>query len=187
MIKVLTVLLGLTKIIRAEIKERLNTEDYIYAYDLLMNFLKEESREQIVNPEEEESSILDFKIFYLIIILTSKNLYIQNHIFENFNFLEIIENLSVKFLKQFKSLTSLKDKTTEGEKRILGKKIYKFLEMIYYLMINNDERKEQIHEKCANFKSLLDYSQQQMYNILEEKDLKSDVMNMINKVFSNIL
>ncbi|MCQ2816946.1 MAG: hypothetical protein MJ252_06750 [archaeon] len=186
MIKVLTVILGLTKIIRAQVKERFNTDEYIYAYELLINLLIEEVREKILNPEEEDSSILEFKIFYLLIILTSKNSYAQNHIFENFRFLDIIENLSAKFMIQMKALTKMKDKATEGEKRIIGKKVYKFLELVYYLMINDDGRKEEVYLNCKNFKELKTYCHIQLYNILEEKDLKSDVMNMINKVFSRI-
>ena len=186
MVKVLTVILSLTKIIRAEVKERLNTDRYIYAYDLLINYLMEETRNQIVDPEEEESSILDFKIFYLIIVLTSKNPYAQNYLFENFKFIEIIETNAIKCLQQLKSLEILKEKATESESRIIGKKVYKFMEMVYYLMINNEDKKEEIYISCNNFKQLKDYCHVHIYNILNETDLKSDVMNMIDKVFHSI-
>ena len=185
MIKVLTLILNLTTIIEADCRNEFNN-DYQFIYGLLINLLVNESREKIVDPDEEESSILDFKIYYLIMILTSKKESAQNYLFDSFNFIQIIEDNSEKYLKQMNSIIQMKDKISDAELKAIGKKVYKFMEMVYYLIINNDDRKKEIFNNCVNFKELKEYCENNIYSILKENDVKSDVLNMLTKVFTKV-
>jgi hypothetical protein len=97
--------------------------------------------------------------------------------------MDIIENNSEKYLKQLKTLISLKKQASESENKTIGKKIYKFLETVYYLIIGNFERQKDVYEKCKNFMQLREYCEDNLYSVLSENDIKSDVINMLKKVF----
>ncbi len=184
MIKVLTLILNLTTIIEADCREELNNS-YQFIYRLLIDLLKDDSKINIIDPEEEESSILDFKIYYLIMILTSKNELAQNYLFDSFQFYDIINDKSIIYYDQLKDVIEMKSKASDANLKALGKKIYKFMEMVYYLIINNDERKKLI-KGCEKFMILKEYCDKYIYGILKENDFKSDVLNMLTKVFKKL-
>ena len=119
-------------------------------------------------------------------ILTSKKESAQNYLFDSFNFIQIIEDNSEKYLKQMNSIIQMKDKISDAELKAIGKKVYKFMEMVYYLIINNDDRKKEIFNNCVNFKELKEYCENNIYSILKENDVKSDVLNMLTKVFTKV-
>ena len=62
----------------------MNTMEYQKIYRLLINLLRDETKSKIIDPSEEESSVLEFKIFYLINILSSGKIRVQNYIFSAF-------------------------------------------------------------------------------------------------------
>ena len=183
MIKIISILLNLTTSIEADVREKFKEIEYQKIYSLLINLIKEEEKVNIIDPLEEESSILEFKIYYLLMVLTSKNDHAQNLLFSLYNFMDIIENNSEKYLKELKTLISLKKQASEVENKTIGKKIYKFLEIVYYLIIGNYERQKEVYEKCSNFMKLREYCEDTLYSILSENDTKSDVINMLKKVF----
>ena len=186
MIKILTILLSLTGNIRAEMREMMNTMGYQKIYKLVVDLLVDETRKEIIDPSEEESSILEFKIFYLIIVLTSGKVIIQNYIFSTFDFDSIIENCSEKYLKQMKALVALGDRASQSEKSTIGKKVYKFMEMVYYFLVKNEDRTKDVYQKSKKFIELKTFCDNKISTILNEDDLKSDVLNMIEKLFMKL-
>ena len=186
MIKIISTILALTANIKAEVRETMNTMEYQKIYRLLINLLRDETKSKIIDPSEEESSVLEFKIFYLINILSSGKIHVQNYIFSAFEFESIIEESSKKYLVQMKALVNLKERATGGEMKTIGKKVYKFIEMVYYFMVKNEERTKDVYQKCHAFCELKTYCEGVMTSILNENDLKDNVLGMVEKLFMKL-
>ena len=188
MIKILTVLLKLTSKGKAGLQENMNTSNYQKIYVLLLNLVDDEKKREIIDPLEEESSTLEFKIFYLINLLSVTNKMMQDMIYETYNFDDIIQKCSVKYLEQMKKLVELKDKATESEKTTIGKKIYKFIEMVFYFMIKSEDRAKDIEslDDYTDFRALKHYCDNNMRKILQADDMKSNVLLKIENLFKKV-
>ena len=180
MIKVVTCLLILTTNHRAKAKEKFNSVDYIFIYSILINLIQKAKRSLILDPSEEESSILEYKIYNFLIILLAKNENAQNYVETNFEFKKIIEENSSHFLLQLKALINLNEKTKDTESRTIAKKVYKFLEFVYYFIVSNDDKKREIFLEYKNFMELKVFCDKNLSKLISaEKDMKSNVLGML--------
>jgi hypothetical protein len=184
--KILTILLPLTAIIEADMKNMFNSQRYRIIYNNLIALLKQDERRVIVDPSEEDSSILEFKIYWLLCVLCSKNETTQNYLFDNLNLKEVIEINAAKYKNQLKTIFAHKEKIPEGDKKCIGKKVYKFFEFVYYMLINNEYRTKDFYSNCKNLSDLKTYSEERIRDLVPENDLKSDVFNMINKIYNRL-
>lgn len=184
--KVLTILLPLTSIEESEMREMFNKPEYCAIYDLLLNIINLNTREYVIDPLEEESSVLEFKIYWLLCVLCAKNERAQDYLFTKGNLKFIIEDNSVKYRDQLKRIIALKDKLPDTDKRCIGKKIYKFCEFIYYLLINNEFRVKEFMREMKNFNEMKKFAEVRIIDLVPENEMKSDVFNMLTKIYKRI-
>ena len=85
-----------------------------------------------------------------------------------------------------KALVALGDRASQSEKSTIGKKVYKFMEMVYYFLVKNEDRTKDVYQKSKKFIELKTFCDSKISTILNEDDLKSDVLNMIEKLFMKL-
>lgn len=157
--KVLTTLLSMTNLIEIGIKERFNSPSELVMYDILLNIVDETNKRQsILNPKEENSYIVEYKVFYLLFILLNKNEKAKNYLFSKLNLVDFIN-------KKSDYLKSIIETAVEG---ILNNKGYtdnrlltisemtrRFFEFCYCLILGDDEKIHVFYKKMTGFNSLL--------------------------------
>lgn len=178
----LTVFLNLTNITQAEIKENVS-DKYQVILELLINLVDEESKKKVIDSSEEESSILEYKVYWLLCILTFKNKNSKEFLFSK-NFRELVEKKSEKYLTIIRLISNYKAKGGFSENKIIAisKNICKFFEFIYYLLIKDSVRILEFKKKADYFNKLrLTIKESKEILLLSEKDC--EVIHMIEKLY----
>ena len=60
------------------------------------------------------------------------------------------------------------------------------MEMVYYFLVKNEDRTKDVYQKSKKFIELKTFCDSKISTILNEDDLKSDVLNMIEKLFMKL-
>lgn len=137
--KSLTILLNLTNIVEAQLKERiLENEQYKKTFDQLIMIVHPENRNKILDPKEDISYVLELKIFWLLCVLIFRKEKAKIYLEDTINLKEFINKKS-KFIREiFKAIR--KDTNLNIQKRkAISRCIHKFYEFVYYHLIDNDD------------------------------------------------
>jgi hypothetical protein len=150
---------------------------------LLIQLVDEDSRKKVIDSSEEESSILEYKVYWLLCILTFKKKNSKEYLFSK-NLKELVEKKAEKYITIVTLISNFKAKGGYTENKIIAitKNICKFFEFIYYLIINDSARISEFRKMADNFNKLRQKVQENKEVLmLTEKD--SEVFNMIEKLF----
>ena len=126
-----------------------------------MNLTIEGKRKYLFDPKEEVSYILEFRIYWLMYILTFKNPSASEYLTKELNFMDYIENQSEKYLTlleyHLKTIDKNKEKGFPDAKiECITKSMKKFCELVYYLFFQDKTKLRLILSKkhFVNFHSL---------------------------------
>ncbi len=186
MTKVITIILAMTNILEAGVKEKLNSPSELKFYDSLLNILDNEKKHLILDPNEEVSYILEFKVFWLLCLLVFKNEKAKEYLFGTLNLKGFIENKSVVFYDTINIILSgLKGKSNADSKvETLIKTVSKFYEFVYHLMTKDQEKINLMRKECDNFNKLLNLIDKKRTELNIGKEF--DVFNWINRLYRDI-
>jgi hypothetical protein len=179
----LTIFLNLTNRIEAGIKATVNSSGYNSFYDVLLRLVDDERKNEVIDPTEEESFILEFKTYWLMCILTFRNSVAKEY-FKSIGIFRFIERKSEKFCNVIDLIVKYKTKGGFSESKItaISKNISKFCEFVYYLIVNDTDEIIEFKKKQKNFNALKDKIDENKNNlILLEKDI--EVFNWIQKIY----
>lgn len=180
-------MLQLTNIQEAGIAKKLNSPSEIKFYETLLNLIDEDKKGGIIDPNEDASYILEFKVFWLLGILVFKNERAKEYLFENLDFLNFIKKKTTIFFEVTKSLIEQsKAKVPISDQKILVivKDISKFYELVYFLLIKDTEKIRLIKQKCGVFRELLEEVDlnRQYLGLAKEYD----VFNWVKKLYKDL-
>jgi hypothetical protein len=161
--KVLTIFLNLTKCLEANLREKLNTDEYRDVYRSLTNLLDKDKKYEILDESEETSYINEFKIYYLLGVLVYKNVKSRDYLLHNLNILDLIDKKAYEYLflvVQLIELHKKKDRTLYSEDKVqaIGKNLTKYFEFVYHFMVGDGVDQSMIkkfkHNTESNFNKL---------------------------------
>ncbi len=178
----MTVFLNLTNITQSEIKENISGK-YKVILDLLIQLVDEESKKKVIDSSEEESSILEYKVYWLLCILTFKNKNSKEYLFSK-NLKGLVEKKAEKYETVVTLISNYKAKGGFTENKIIAitKNICKFFEFIYYLIIKDSAKISEFRKKADNLNKLRQKIQENKEVLmLTEKDC--EVFHMIEKLY----
>lgn len=176
----------MTNILEAGVKEKLNSPSELKFYDSLLNILDNEKKHLILDPFEEVSYILEFKVFWLLCLLVFKNEKAKEYLFCTLNLKGFIESKSSSFLETINIILSgLKGKANADSKvETLIKTISKFYEFVYHLMTKDQEKINLMRKECDNFNKLLTLIDKKRTELNIGKEF--DVFNWINRLYRDM-
>jgi hypothetical protein len=139
---VLTIFLNLTRCLEANLRDRLNTDEYRDIYKSLLYLLDKDKKREILDESEETSYIIEFKIYYLLSVLVFKNIKARDYLLNNLGILELIDKKSYEYLFLAVTLIELhkkKDRSLYSEAKVaaIGKNLIKFFEFVYHFMLGD--------------------------------------------------
>ncbi len=173
--------MNLTNKIEAEVKPRINSQ-YIKIFDQLLRLVKDGDKYQVIDPKEEESYILEFKVYWLMCILTFKNSTAKDY-YKQIGINSFIEEKSKKFMKILELIVSTKNNgISEIKITAISKNISKFFEFVYYFMIIDKEDVIKLKNELNNF-NLLKKKVVENKNLLLFQDKETSVFDMIEKLY----
>lgn len=155
-------------------------------YDKFVSLVDEEKKVKIIDPSEEYSSILEFKTFWLLCILTFKNNDAKEYLFKDLKICSFIETKSEKYLNLVNNIIAAKKGGfPEGRITAIGKNIMKFFEFIYYLIISDVEKIIQFkNQPNSYFNKLLNLVEKNRMSLLLATD-QFDVFNWMKRIYKD--
>ncbi len=174
--KLITIFLNISNNFEAQLKDILVTKDHRKIYATFLNLTMDGKRHLLFDPLEEVSYILEFKVYWLMYILTFKNNTARDYLINELNIMEYIENQAGKY----NNLLEYMIKTNSGKNRDKGfseakvdsisKTIKKFCEFVYYLFFQEKDR----------IKIILNKRQHPKFNaLLKLYDENRDIVNPV--------
>lgn len=183
MTKVVTIILSMTNILEAGIKEKLNSPSEIKFYDSLLIILDNDKKYNVIDPIEETSYILEFKVFWLLCLLCFKNDKAKEYLFNTLDLKDFIEKKAEFYSGLCNQIISgIKTKSYSDTKvDTIIKAISKFFEFAYHLMTKDSSKISLMKSQCFNFNKLLNFIDKKRteFNIGKE----FDVFNWINRLY----
>jgi len=184
--KVITIILTMTNILEAGVKEKLNSPSEIRFYDSLLTLIDDDKKDQVLDPIEETSYILEFKVFWLLCILVFKNEKAKEYLFTKFELRDFIEKKSQSFYELIsKVIEGVKSKQGYSDQMVetIVKNVSKFFEFTYYLMIKDNE-------KILLMRGLKEYNKLLKLIDTNRPELgigkEFDVFNWINRLYRDL-
>jgi hypothetical protein len=190
-IKVVTIFLHLTNIVEIDLKGHIIREDKATMNNLI-DLIDPTTRSRFIDKNEEESHVLEYKIFWLLCVLVFKKKEINEYLFKTKKIKEFIERKAQKYFNISIALKT-ENNLIMSKKTAIYRNIAKFYEFVYYLLLV--ERQEiEYFSKDYFSKSKNYYFNRLMYELEEngEKILQSDedqklekFIQFIKKLYSN--
>jgi len=143
LIKIVTLILKLTKSLEAGLKEKFCEEDQADIFRNLINICDDQGEKyKIIDSKEDCSFVLEFKVFYLLGILVFKNSTVKNIISSR---VEDIFDFFIRKSKFYKELIEnvikYKDQLSTAKIISIRKALTKFFEFVFYFFkADNDDR-----------------------------------------------
>jgi len=137
--------LNISNIYEAQLKENLISEYNRRIYSIFLNLTMESKRYKLFDPKDEVSYILEFKVYWLMYILTFKNNTAREYLINELNIMEYIENQSEKYRILIEYIINTSEKNREkgfSELKIdsIAKTTKKFCEFVYYLFFQDKDK-----------------------------------------------
>lgn len=149
--------LNLTGNIEADLKYQL-IGGYKDFFGLFLALVDSEKRKHVIDPVEEVSNVLEYKVFYLLGILTFKNEKAKLLLYENYHIEAFINRKCEEYQKLTEIVVQSKNKENFSETKMISmmKTISKMFEFVYYLIVLDKERILK-YKKNQTFNKLLKY------------------------------
>lgn len=147
----------MSNIIEAGIKEKINSSDLSF-YKTLLTLVDDDLKQNVIDPKEEHSYILEFKVFYLLSILAFKNERAKDYLFGNLDLKDFLEKKSLSYAYSLNDyIQTIKNKKSYSAQKLsmLTKAISKFYEFIYNIIIKDEKRTNIINSECTKVLGLL--------------------------------
>ena len=186
--KVLTTILSMTNILEAGIKERFNSPVDVNIYDILINILDENKKWTVINPQEENSYIVEYKAFYLLFILLNKNEKAKEYLFSKLNIKDFIEKKAESYKKALDLVMEgikNKDGFTDNKVNTITESIKRYFEFCYNLIVNDYEKIRLFQKSFTKFNTLLLLINNKRSEIGLTREF--DVYNWINRLYRDNL
>lgn len=149
----------MSNIIEAGIKEKINNSNSdLSFYKTLLTLVNDDTKYNVIDPKEELSYILEFKVFYLLSIFAFKNEKAKDYLFGNLDLKEFLIKKSLSYaysLNDYIQIIKSKKIYSVQKLSMLTKAISKFYEFIYNIIIKDDKRIEIIKTDCSKVVMLL--------------------------------
>jgi len=164
---------------------------------IFKNFLeltKQEMRKSYFDPSEEVSYILEFKVYWLMYILTFKNNAAREYLVNELDFMKYIEVQAEKYIDLLKYIIKTegnsknnKEAFSDVKKDSIVKTTKKFCELVYYLFFQDKDQLKIILNKkeSPKFNSLLklyEDNREAFYTTSSSSDDKFDVFVWFKKL-----
>ena len=170
----------MTNKIEAEVKPKINSS-YKEFYALLLRLLHDKDRYKVIDSQEEESYILEFKTYWLLCILTFKNPVAKESL-RALGVKPLIEDTSKKFIKKVDLIVNMKKVFSESKITAIGKNIAKFFEFVYYLIISDKEEVIDIKKNLTSF-NILKKLVNEHKNTLMLQEKETSVFEWLEKLY----
>lgn len=185
--EVIQVLLSMTNIIYVGLKDRLNNLQDIKIYDYLFNYIDDKKKLQYIDPKEEISFVLEYRIFYLLSILIHKNSVLQEYLLNNLSFVSVIESKAENYKQVIGNTTScIKSNSgySHSKIKLINTTIKKFAETVYFCINKDEDRIRYFKKNCYKFNDFI-------HCVISNKNTlqmgnEPDVFSWINKLYKEI-
>jgi len=157
---------------------------YTSLFSIFLRLVDDNKRNEVIDPNEEESTILEFKTYWLLCILTFKNQIAKDY-FKSINIFDFIESKSRKFSNVIDLIIQFKGKGGYSEKKVeaISKNIVKFFEFVYYLILENTDDIFELKNRRKHFTALkVKIDENKNYLVL----IEVEVFNWIEKLYKKM-